>query len=133
MNQVDELRSWLVEKITPDDVIGALISQFNHDLFPKDLGQFHEAIDNLKRKYPEMLESFKFDYSGLSPFSDLLDRVLNRFEACSIIGTLNPTYLVYSRNEEAIEEIKNSSLNKFSEEQKVIILEMSREFEQLIS
>lgn len=130
MSQVDELRNFVEKYISPDDIIGALISQFDLSLIQKDTVKLHKAVSTLKSNHPEMFEAFIFDYSGLSPFSDLLERTLQRFESNSIFGTVNPNYAEYCFRDKAIEEIKK--LSKFSDVQKETIKAISKEFKSLI-
>ncbi|MBC7076645.1 MAG: hypothetical protein H5T98_11410 [Syntrophomonadaceae bacterium] len=128
---LDELKLRIEHNISPDDVIMGILSGLDEDTISKDPGIFHQAIYELKKKdaYNELLQEFEFDISGLAPFSDLLDRVLFRLETSNILGTLNPRYAMYELQKEQLKQ----GFNKFSDEQKELLLKMSQEFASLVN
>lgn len=78
------------------------------------------------------MDEFEFDLSGLSPFSDLLDRVLFRLETSAVLGTLNPAYSRYEIRDETKEYIRAESQQKFSGELLSVIQAVGGRFEQLV-
>lgn len=118
--------------ISPDDVFNAILSKVKDLDIPKDPGIIHNAVYEIKRneKYRELLKDFHFDNSGLSPFSELLDEILFRLETSGILKTLNPRYERYNITSET--KILDESFDKFTEDKKKMIEEISEEFSRYI-
>ena len=123
---IEKLRL-LRQEVASEDIIMASFSQMKNDFFPKDHGSIHKAVFKLsgKPRYKSFLEDFIFDTSGITPYSKLLEKVINRLETFSVLGTLNPSYDMYKVD-------KNYLLNafeKFDSNNKDLIAEMGRELE----
>lgn len=131
MSKLEELKNLVQTTVTPDDVVKAILSQVKIERITKDPERIHGAIYALKQKYNEVFKDFDFDKSGLSPFSDLLDRILFRLETTRVLGTLNPAYLQYELPEER--SFLKSSLNKFPQPEKERMISISNEFEELVA
>jgi len=121
-----------LERITPDDVITALFFSINGEKVTKDPEKIHTAIYKLKEEdgFKDFLSDIIFDVSGISPYSELLDRILFRLETSEILGSLNPKYEKYDLEDK--EKIKQKVYKKFSKQEE-LIKKMSLEFEQLLS
>jgi len=132
MGKLDELKKAIRETITPDDVIKALLSQMKTNQITKDPEKIHKAIYTLKQKYGYYFQEFEFDCSGLTPFSDLLDRILFRLETTSNLGTVNPRYLIYELTQDTKQDLKDDSLVKFNPEDQKRLTAISWEFEKLV-
>ncbi|PKM80491.1 MAG: hypothetical protein CVU89_13135 [Firmicutes bacterium HGW-Firmicutes-14] len=133
MSKLEELKKFIDETVTPDDLIIAILSNIKHDYIPKDPGIIHRAIFELKQKeeFNELLDEFSFDTSGILPFSDLLDTVLFRLETSCILGTLNPRYEKYELSKEKKEQLFKRTSEKLSAKLP-IIAELSGQFEALV-
>ncbi len=83
----------LRQEVSSEDIIMALFSQMKSDIIPKDHGSIHKAVFKLREtsRYKSFLEDFIFDTSGITPYSKLLEKVINRLETFSVFGTLNPS------------------------------------------
>jgi hypothetical protein len=134
MSKVAEMKEALRKSTTTDDFIKALFSEVKTNKIKKDPSAIHEAIYNLKRihKDDELFNNFYFDCSGISPFSDLLDRILFRLETASVLGAINPRYLVYELMTETKEYLKKESLEKFEPAVRENIKLLSEEFEGMV-
>jgi len=131
VSKLDEFKIAVRRTITSDDVIKAMLSQVNTNHIAKDPERIHSAIYTLKNKHKRLLAKFEFDSSGLTPFSDSLDRVLFRLETATILGSLNPSYLQYELSDDTKQMLKDS-LNKFPEKDRKILAKLGQEFEQLV-
>lgn len=134
MSKVEELKKYFSKTITPDDIIMALLSEMKGNYIPKDPEIIHRAMYELKQEaeYKDLLKEFRFDVSGLTPFSDLLDRVLFRLEAACILGTINPRFKKYELATEQKENLAKRISIKFAD-QKSIISKASDRFEKIIN
>ncbi len=134
MGKLDELKKAIRETITPDDVIKALFSKIKTNKITKDPGKIHLAVYRLKQRYESegWFEEFYFDISGLTPFSDLLDRILFRMETSAVLGTINPRYQIYDLPEVIKQELRDDSLTKFTQEDQSKLSSISQEFEKLV-
>lgn len=128
---LEELKLFVDRAIVPDDVIMGILSGLSDNSISKDPGVFHQAIYDLKKKsdYSELLKEFNFDTSGLTPYSDLLDRVLFRLETANILGTLNPRYAMYELQKEQLKQ----RFEKFPSNKKTLLRQMSKDFTSLIN
>ncbi|MEW6276296.1 MAG: hypothetical protein AB1556_14455 [Bacillota bacterium] len=131
MSKLADLIREIEQTVTPDDVIKVLFSSVKSGRITKDPEKIHKAIYVLKQRYPRLFEQFDFDESGLTPFSDLLDRVLFRMETSTLLGTINPKFSHYELSDSIKQDLKNS-LEKFSDEDKQHLITISEQFEQLV-
>ena len=129
--RLEELKLRLEQAKASDDVIMGILSRMDKVSIPKDPGILHQAIYELKKKdnYNKLLQDFYFDISGITPFSDLLDRVLFRLETANILGTLNPRYAMYELQKEKLAQ----GFDKFSDDEKALLRNMSQDFSELIN
>ena len=127
---LEELKESLKETMTPDDVVMGILSGLDTNSIPKDPQVLHRAIYDLKESNADngLLQKFSFDTSGITPFSDLFDRVLFRLETANFLGTLNPRYAVYELKKEQLQK----SLDKFSKQEKSVLEQMSRDFQNIL-
>lgn len=133
MNPLEKLKSEYSSYKGPDDIVKAILFKTSETTIPKDPSIIHKVFFQLKetREYHDLLNEFSFDLSGLSPFSELLDRVLFRLEISCILKTPNPSYEKYTIN--SSDKTFEKSFNKFGEEEKKIISEISQTFSSLIN
>lgn len=120
----------LRQEIAPEDIIMALFSQVKSDIIPKDHGSIQEAVFKLRETpgYKSFLEDFIFDTSGITPYSKLLEKVINRLETFSVLGTLNPSYDMYKVDKDYL----LNAYEKFDSNNKDLIAGMGLELESLI-
>ena len=133
MNPLEKLKADYNNYIRPDDLVKSIILSTDKESIPKDPSIIHQAFYQLKQKgeYKEILKDFIFDLSCLTPFSELLDRVLFRLEISCILKTPNPSYEKYTID--LSEETFERSFNKFSETQKTLIKNMGQSFSGFIN
>lgn len=114
MRSIEELKQYVAQNTTLDNLIEAIIYKSKQEKIPKSQAFIQQAFYNLKKTIPELFEDLIFDDSGVTPFSYELDSVLFRMEASSILSTLNPTYKNYiiTNTPEQLEK----SYNKLSKE-----------------
>jgi len=103
MRNIADLKKELQEKITPDNIVEAIIFKANETLketkyntIPKHGAFLQTVFHNMKNEVPDLFSDFIFDESGINPFSNELDSILFRLEASTILPTLNPSYKNYS-------------------------------------
>ena len=129
-NRFAESRNRADSVIFPDDIIKALLTRVG-DKFRKDPAVIHSALFSLVSDYGEFLEEFEFDESGITPYSEMLDRVLFRLETTGYIGAVNPSYEQY-----VVDSGKRTgllrSLQRFSSEQQARLQEMGQRFADLV-
>lgn len=130
MSKLAEFKEMFQSAMTPDEIIMAIFSKLESRIIPKDPKIIHTAIYELKKdpNYGDLLEQFKFDCSGLYPFSDLLDRVIFRIESTCIISTHNPKYEKYELPKDTLLKVFNS----FSKAKQEKILSMAEKFEKML-
>ena len=92
------LKEKLNSRITPDDVISAVIYATLRSEIPKNNSFLHKTVYTLKNEFPNIFSDFLFDGSGISPFSEDIDGVLFRLETACILSTTNPSYSIYIVN-----------------------------------
>lgn len=133
MSKLEALVSFLNESVKPDDVIIRMLCEMKGNYLPKDPAIIHNAIFQLKRdpEFSELLKQFSFDEAGMNPYSELLDRVLFRLEASTLLGTLNPMYEKYELSSESKEQLLSKVSNKFKNNEEVLRMMGSR-FETLV-
>jgi hypothetical protein len=129
---LEQLKETLVRTVTADDLIKALLCEVGAETISKDPERIHEAFYMLRQDYPKLLSDFHFDTSGLSAFSDLLDRVLFRLETSSVLGTVNPRFSVYELRASMKDELKRTVLPKFSPDTRKVLQEVSHKLEELV-
>ena len=112
MRSINDLKKYIRESKTPDDIVGAIIYISNESLIPKSNSFLHGAFQIMKEHEPSLFSEFWFDESGIAPYSDQLDEVLFRLEASAILSTLNPTYKRYIINNQ--DHVLEESYNKFA-------------------
>lgn len=114
-----------------DDVIMAILGGISEPVIPSDPSAMHGALHRLQSdpQFQVLLAEFVFDESALTPFSDLLDRVMFRLEA-SILKVFNPDYAAYDLNTNR--ELLLAALDKFSDEERAVCANASREFQRLV-
>ena len=130
MTTIETLKLKLLNTITLDDIIGAILYKSKEAAKPKSGALFQRTFFTLKadNRFSSLLKEFVFDNSGVVPFSDELDSTLFRLEAAEILSTSNPSYDTYFK---IVKEPLESSYNKF--EDKKIIEECASEFDQLLA
>ncbi|WP_353928704.1 hypothetical protein [Desulfofundulus kuznetsovii] len=131
MSKIETLKRMRKEYKAPDDVFEALLSQVEGQYIPKDPAIIHDAIYRLAQEqgFRELLKDFHFDTSGISPFSDLLDRVLFRLEISGILGTIEPKFERYVLSRRSKAELLETYREKFSPDEQEILRRMSAVFE----
>ncbi len=129
MSRYEQLVQELRQTITPDDVVGAMLSQVTLPELPTDSLKIHGAIQRLRNEFPDLLSDFVFFQGNLYPFSDLLERVLFRLESSSILGTVNPAYEIYNLTKETKEELARRVFSRFSADQQARLKELAGRFE----
>ena len=95
MQSIDELRKKIMEKVTLDNIVEAVIYKAQKEKIPKAEAFLQKVFFRLKTVSPGLFSNFIFDESGITPFSSELDSVLFRLETSTILSTLNPTYKNY--------------------------------------
>ena len=130
MSKIAQLKESLKAKKKPDDVIMAFLASTSHDNIVKDPTAIHSAIYKLtdNAKWNKFFESFYFDLSGISPFSDLLDQILSRLETACVLATPNPRYEEYHLKKSYL--IK--ALEKFDSDEKELFHQMANEVEDML-
>lgn len=88
----------LSAKITPDDILGAVIYASGLGELTKKDSFMHKTVYRMKEEYPSVFGDFLFDESGISPFSEELDGVLFRLETSGILSSMNPSHSTYIVN-----------------------------------
>ena len=128
---IEEIRGLRHNWISPEDVIMAIFYKIKNENIPKDHAIIQEAIFKLQgsQKYQHILKEFTFDTSGLTPYSRLLEEVLTRLETFCILGTINPKYDTYQVNREFLLR----GFDRFPDEHKSVLCEISQEFETLLN
>lgn len=132
MSRIECLKKQFEETLTPDELIMAIFSKVEEKNIKKDPAMIHQAIFELKKRdenLNKLLEDFIFDKSGITPFSELLDRVLFRLETSCIFGTMNPRYAVY----EIKKDLLNETYEKMKPEKKQVIDNLKKDINELIS
>jgi len=121
----------LRQEVAPEDIIMALFSQMKSDIIRKDHGAIQEAMFKLRETpgYKSFLEDFIFDTSGITPYSKLLEKVINRLETFSVFGTLNPSYDMYKLDKDYL----LNAYEKFDTNKKDLLARMGQELESLIA
>jgi len=126
MKSIAELKKELQEKITPDNIVEAIIYKANETLkkteyntMPKHGAFLQTVFYNMKKEMPDLFSGFIFDESGINPFSDELDSILFCLETSTILPTLNPSYKNYSIIN-SHEEILEASYKKLEERKEEI-------------
>lgn len=125
-NYIKKLKE-LRQEVASEDIIMASFSQMEKDIIPKDHGSIHKAVFKLREtsKYRSFLEDFIFDTSGITPYSKLLEKVINRLETFSVFGTLNPSYEMYQVDKDYL----LNAYEKFDSTKQDLISGMGRELE----
>jgi len=115
----------------PDDVIKVILGNTSNNKIVKDPVKIHRAIYSLTKQdqWKPYLKDFYFNLSSISPFSDQLDQVISRLETSYLLSTPNPRYDSYTLQKDYLLE----AMAKFDEEDHIILKEMAKEFEALIS
>lgn len=127
LSRIDILRKMRQQYRAPDDVIEGLLSQLSGQRIPRDPAKIHGAVYRLTQHnaFRELLKDFRFDTSGLSPFSHLLDRVLTRLEMSGILCAITPKSYALSKSSKS--ELLNTYW-EFSAHEQELIRKMSMVF-----
>lgn len=132
MSIVEELKNELDSKKYPDDKIKFIFAKMNKESIPKDPNKIHQAFYELiqdDERYRELLDEFIFDTSGISPYSELLDRILYRLEISRYLGTDNPDYNKYNIKQNTDIQKYNQ---KFTSEEISVLEDISQELKSLL-
>lgn len=117
-----------LKEVTSSDVLQAILAGLTSERISRDSIVFQETVYNLSKNHP-ILKRFRFNTSGIHPYSEELERVIYRLECSHALGALNPSYTCYQ-----IDKIKLSeSLKKFSDDEISEIQEISRKLEECIT
>lgn len=118
MATVADLKRKFAETITDDDTLMAILRTLDMDELPKDPSFIHKAMYEVKlRNSDDLFKNFRFDTSGITPFSDRLDQVIFRLETTHILSTMNPSYELYKVEKNELEK----ALHKFPQEKMEVI------------
>jgi hypothetical protein len=73
--------------IYPDDIITAILTEMNIEDFPVklDMYKFHTEIYKYSKQHPEIFKEFLFDTNGTFPYSELLERIFQRYNISGVI------------------------------------------------
>jgi hypothetical protein len=105
----------LQEDITPFDVVAGVIYFFGEDKpFPTNYEKLHRTF--YAEKNNPFLKEFRFREGGPYPYSELLESVFSRLAISGLLGCQNPDYRQFITNKRQLNEIRRSSLRKFSKE-----------------
>ena len=107
------LLSELKEITYPDDIVMAILAATNENRFTGNPGKIQRAFRELSLKYPELLKDFSFTSSPV-PFSLLLESVLFRLEFNGFLSLGNPTYDVFTINEDTKKDLIPGVMEKMS-------------------
>lgn len=114
-------------KCTADDVIEGVLLLSERQKFPGDLSDFHSMFNEIRTKFPSLLEEFIFSINDVYPYSKLLERVLFRLFGSEIIeieSVLNPGQTKFLVSSLVTEEMKNNLRKEFK--QKSILEEIEK-------
>lgn len=78
----------------------------------KNDAKVHEAIFNIQKECPDMFTDLIFDESGITPFSDELERILFGLESGEVLSTPNSEYRKYEIKDVAFLENKAKDCKK---------------------
>lgn len=133
--QVGELRQEFDRRRYPDDKIRVILRHMaiEGEGFRFNGENLHTAIFEAKSEHPDLFEEFTFRLNGTHPYSELLERVINRGKISRVIKTLNPDFSDAQIKEQTHKYIVNTIEKKFSEEELEILRKISKEIQNEIS
>lgn len=118
----EEILESLLEKITPDDVIAAIMS-YMPDQFSSSAPRWHTGIKKLKEEYKDLLGEFGFVYRGRFPRSNLLEGTMRSLLQENLIHSCcGSSYCINENQREVLREIAD----KFSPEGKEKLKEIAQ-------
>lgn len=118
---------------SPDAIIAYLFALQGSETLPTDDNKIHTAIFELKKEHPDFFIDFTFSRGDIYPFSKELERVLFRFQQSAILGAMNPTMECFIFPKKSKEIVLEHLSNKFSQQEKKILSEMSKRLQRLLS
>jgi len=128
-NKRDEFFSLIKTSKTMDDIIAYLLASLKTERIPTDVNKIHSAFFKLKQHFPELFDNLTFSKGDLYPYSKELERILFRFQQSNILGTINPTFEAYIISNKSKEVIQNYYKDKYSDEEKRILLDITEQIE----
>lgn len=126
------LKKKLQKNTTPQDIVAAIFYYFKGDkiLFTTDYEKIHNAF--YKFKEDSLFDEFSYRNMGLYYWSENLENSLSGLSISRLLTRHNPIYQIYEINSKQKEQIKNTILIKFKDDQKKRIQEISSEIEKEI-
>lgn len=114
--------------IFPDEKIRVILKAMDieDESISFDEECFHTTLYEYKRDYPEFLEEFSFLLNGTFPYSELLERILNRAKISRALKTVNPDFADVQLRKGTSEYVKNKIEHKFSEDDLKALYEIGR-------
>jgi len=133
MQQTKDLDK-LLNRFTPQDVIGAIFAYSGIDTFSSDRKLLHKFIREQKKGGgAELLESFVFSEGvDLYPFSRLLESVLMGLQLGGWLSAKNPEFNRFELPGENRMDIKAKVDKRFSEEQIATLKKIGQDFRKFI-
>ncbi len=116
-----------LKDVTSSDVLLVILGDLPQTDIQRDTIIFQRTIFKLSEKYP-LLARFKFNVSGIHPYSEELERAFYRLEWAQALGAVNPSYSSYRLDQNQI----RASMEKFSGEQVSEIYKIRREFKECV-
>lgn len=88
------------------------IKQNYSNEIPKANAKMHEVIYDIQQECPDLFTELVFDESGITPYSDDLERILFGLEGGGVLCTPNPEYRIYEIKDDAFLSKKAQDCNK---------------------
>jgi len=123
-SKVDEFLDSLSEP-TVTDLILLILGNLSCQNINRNMIMFQKVFYDLSKKYPLLEQRFRFNTSGIYPYSEELERAIYRLEWAQALGAVNPSYTSYQVDKKQVEE----SRQKYSPYEIEEIEQISREFE----
>ena len=118
---------------SPDSVIAYLFARLKSEILTTDDNTLHSTIFELKKEYPDFFKDFTFSRGDIYPFSKELEGILFRLQQSGVLGSINPTWEFFIFPETSKKIVLEHLSNKFSEQEKKILYEMSIKLQGLLS
>lgn len=131
----DEKRKELIQKIKSyrcvNDAVLYTLALLPNEKFPCSYSKIHTSFHRLREEYPDLFSDLFFDTNGHVPYSEKLDEIFFFF---GVSGILEWTYLpaVYIFNKKTKKAALDHLSDKFSEDEKKILSEVSKRLQDVL-
>lgn len=119
----------------PDDIITIILSEMNLEENPLkfDRDIFYNVIYKHFRQHPNIFSDFCFIESGTYPYSELLERIINRHKISRLLKLENPDFEIIRLKEGTTELVERKLKPNFGKDELEILKNIGKELQERLS